>query len=148
MQQGFSFIKIILLTGFMAAAAIAVIIILPVYNQSWKIQESMENVVHFYEGGGESKAREHLAELFTANLLNDASVLAEFQDNLKIIADTYDPEVSLSSEYSVEIWFLGKLEGLKNPENYQPSKLTGMNLLRYKTRLLLEFKPSASTEGF
>ncbi|MDQ6962898.1 MAG: hypothetical protein Q9M28_10315 [Mariprofundaceae bacterium] len=148
MQQGFSFIKIILLTGIMAAAAIAVIMVLPVYNQSWKVQEAMETVVHFYEGGGEAKARKHLSELFAANLLNDGSLPAEFQDNLKVIADTYDADVSLSSEYAIEIWFLGELADVKDPSNYRVSDLKGMDILREKVRLVLEFSPSAKTEGF
>jgi len=145
MQQGFAFIKIIFFTAIAAAVVIGISLVVPVYNQAWKIQDSMETVVHFYKGDGESAAREHLSKLFVIKVLTTDSFPQEFYDNLQVIADSRDPLIELSSEYTVVTWLLGQPKSWDVEEEQSEEDFKGMDLLRYKARLSLTFTPSASS---
>jgi len=145
MQKGFSLIKVMFITAIVAAVMIAVSSILPVYNQAWKIQESMETVVHFYQSGGEESAKRHLFKLFDMEVLNNGTVPKEFYDNLTVVAEKGYSDIQISSEYTVIVWLLGELENIEHPESYEESELKGINMLRYKARLSFHFSPSAES---
>jgi len=68
----------------------------------------------------------------------------EFQDNLRIRREGSMLEVS--SLYTVVIWPLGPVEKVDEEGGYDIDALEGMDILRDKLRLDLEFEPYAISE--
>ena len=111
---------------------------------NWKIQDVFEGVTANMGNANEFDVRERLPKLYKINYLAPSDLSQEFHDNLLIRRE--GSMLEISSIYSVVIWPLGPVQQLDEKGGYEPNELEGMDSLRDKLRIDIEFEPYAISE--
>lgn len=142
-EQGFSTIKLMLGLAIIFCAAWVALEVVPVYNANWKIQDTFDGVVRNMSDADEAAIRKRLPDLYKIKYLAPGDVPQAYYDNLQINADGNG--VSISSNYHVTIWLMGPVQEVDPESDYSESDLKGMDKIRHKLRIDLDFEPYAET---
>lgn len=108
---------------------------------NWKVQDVFDNVVKNMRDSSEAEIREKLPTLYKIQYLSPNDLPREFYDNLEIKQQMGMLEIS--SIYSVVVWPFGPVEKVDEEGEYDPEQLEGMDLLRDRSRIDLQFEPYA-----
>jgi len=111
------------------------------YFVNSKAQHCFELLTQSMPKASVSAARVKLEDLFGLQYLYKKDLPSEFYDELRIKATGEMLEVS--SSYSVTIWPFGKIKNVDQDGTYDPDTLTGMDAIRHRMRIDLNFKPYA-----
>jgi hypothetical protein len=142
-EAGFSVIKLLFGLAILAAVVWYGYLVIPVYNASWKAQDTFESVVRNMPDASEQEIRVRLPELLRVKYVAQGDLPDEFYGNIQIKASF--GRVVISSYYHVTLWPLGPVEGVDPDEEYDAADLQGMDKLRHKARLDFDFEPNAET---
>ncbi len=140
-ERGFSVFKLLFglaLAGFLILNGS---LIGNAYYVNSKAQHCFELLTESMAKAGVPAARAKLDDLFRLQYLYKEDLPAEFYDELQIKATGDMLEVS--SSYSVSVWPLGKVENVDKDGTYDPDALTGLDAMRDRLRIDLNFKPYA-----
>jgi len=142
-ERGFSLVKLlawIALAGFILLNGGEAIY---AYYTNSKVQHCFDGLVANSRMAHADAAtvRNRLNELFSTQYIDNGDLPDAFFDHLNIQA-TGDM-VEISSRYSVTIWPLGRVQDVDQDGSYDPDALSGMDILRDKMRIDLEFEPYA-----
>jgi len=141
-EQGFSVVKLLFWLAVLGFFIFNGFLVLHAYYTNWQVQHCFEGLVHNRAAQlGELEARDKLDELLSVQYLEKDDLPAGFYDHLQIKVS--GDMVEVSSSYSVTIWPFGKVEHVDESGDYDPESLSGMDILRDKTRIDLLFEPYA-----
>ncbi|GAV20586.1 hypothetical protein MMIC_P1555 [Mariprofundus micogutta] len=113
------------------------------YN-NWKVEDVFVVLVDTRPSASEAEVRSQMQKLFGLKYILNNDLPDEFFDNLSIKAS--GSMLEISSYYAVTIWPAGRVVNRDEDGSYHPDDLTGMDLLRDKLRIDLEFEPYAITD--
>lgn len=108
---------------------------------NWKVQDVFTSVTENLPTASEEEIRTRLPKLYTVMYIEPSDLPQEFYDNIEIRREGNMLEVS--SVYTVTIWPLGPVERLDEEGGYLPEELEGMDIVRNKLRMDIEFEPYA-----
>ncbi len=142
-ERGFSLIKFSFFLAVLAGVVWYGWLLIPVYNANWKVQDAFDAISRNMADADEAAIRRRLPELFKIKYIYHDDLPEEFYDNIEIKAD--GSRVEISSSYHVTIWPLGPVEGVDPESEYDPAELKGMDRIRDRLRIDLDFEPYAET---
>ena len=119
-------------------------LIFQAHYTNWKVQDVFESVITNMSNASEAEIRSRLPKLYNVMYLAPSDVPAEFHDNLRIRRE--GSMLEISSLYRVVIWPLGPVEAMDEDGSYDLDALEGMDILRDKLRVDIEFEPYAISE--
>jgi len=140
-EAGFSFVKLLFwlaLIGFMTLNAAFVA---QAYYTNAQVQKSFDHLSNKMPNATEPEIRAKMHEVFHVQYLDEDDLPDAFFDALEIHATGHGFEIL--SSYHVFIWPLGKVKTRDVFGEYDPKDLTGLDNLRYKSRIDLLFEPYA-----
>lgn len=141
-EQGFSVVKLLFWLAVLGFFVFNGFLVLHAYYTNGQVQHCFDGLVHNKAAQvGELEARDKLNELLSVQYLEKDDLPAEFYDQLQIKVSGDMLEVS--SSYGVTVWPFGKVEYVDESGGYDPELLSGMDILRDKTRIDLSFEPYA-----
>ncbi len=111
------------------------------YYVNSKAQHCFDLLVQSMARASAPAARAKLDDLFRLQYLYKDDLPSAFYDALHIRATGDMLEVS--SHYSVTVWPFGKVADVDADDTYDPAALTGLDALRDRTRIDLNFTPYA-----
>lgn len=142
-ERGFSLIRLAFWLAILATVVWYGWLLTPVFTTHWKVQDAFDAISRNMANASEEAIRSRLPELFKVKYIDPEDVPEEFFDNIAIKAD--GSRVVISSSYRVTVWPLGPVQGVDPEEEYDPSMLKGMDIVRNKLRLDFDFEPYAET---
>jgi len=142
-EQGFSVFKLLFWLALLGAIIANGFQGFKAYYNNWQVEDVFTLLVENRASSSETEVREHMKKLFQLKYITTADYPPEFFDHLKIKVDENGLEIS--SWYDVTIWPLGRVQQRYDDGTYDPEELEGMDVLRDKLRIDLEFDPYAST---
>lgn len=142
-QGGFSTFKMVAILIVLVGAGMIGARMFPVYYTHYKVQHIFEATSKEMAEDGELKIRARLPLLFKTQAIKADDVPQAFYDNLRI--DAGFGRVELFSKYHVIIWLMGPLEDADPNAHYDPVALKGMDKLRDKARMDVDFEVHAKT---
>ena len=140
-ERGFSMMKMGLWLALVGFALWYGALIFQAHYTNWKVQDVFESVTSNLGNASEGEIRARLPQLFKVMYLSAADLPPEFQDNLLIRRE--GSMLEISSLYAVVIWPLGPVEAVDEEGGYDIDALEGMDILRDKLRVDIEFEPYA-----
>ena len=112
------------------------------YYTNSKVQSSFDGLVNSKMAhASAADVKQRMYELFSVQYLDRDDLPQAFFENLNIHA-TGDM-LEISSSFDETIWPFGKVEAVDADGAYDAAALSGMDVLRAKTRIDLVFKPYA-----
>lgn len=142
-QDGFSLLQGTFWLVLVAAGAWLAMLLLPPWSTYWKVQDAFESMARNMAHAQEAEIRERLPEVFRIKYIGKEDVPQAFYDNLKIEAD--GDHVAISSNYTVTVWLLGRPAHVDPHRAQAVAVAQGMDRLRLKGRIQLDFSPQATT---
>jgi len=143
-ERGFSMVKMSLWLAIIGFIIWYGALVFQAHYTNWKVQDVFESVTTNMGNASTDEIHARLPQLFKVMYLSVSDLPPEFQDNLRIRREGSMLEVS--SLYTVVIWPLGPVEKVDEEGGYDIDALEGMDILRDKLRLDLEFEPYAISE--
>ena len=107
------------------------------------MEDAFAGVARNMATASEMEIRQKLPTLLKMQYIAHDDLPEEFYQNLAIKIE--DGRVEIFSRYQMTVWPLGRVENVDKDGTYAPDELTGMDILRDKTRLDFEFEPYAAT---
>lgn len=126
----------LLFLGFVGVNAVSVA---GAYYTNSRIQRSFDSLTAHEASANEFEARAKLDALLRLQYLDREHMPDGFYDALSIKATGQMLEVS--SQYVVTIWPLGRVKAVDADGTYDPDRLRGLDWLRDRLRIELEFAP-------
>ena len=117
--------------------------ILNVHQVNWRVEDVFASIARNMATASEGEIRQKLPTLFKVQYIAPDDLPEEFYQNLVIKSEGNGVEIS--SRYQATVWPLGRVENVDEDGTYAPDELSGMDILRDKTRLDFEFEPYAAT---
>jgi len=116
---------------------------IPVYYNNIKIQNVFEGLVEGLPNANDTDIHSRLRQLFIMQSIKTKNLPEAFYENLKIYRD--NGKLELSTNYHIVVWVLGRPTSVNPDEDYLEHDVKGLDKLRLKTRLDLNFSPAAIT---
>jgi len=113
------------------------------YYNNWQAEDVFTFLAENKATASQTEVRNHMKKMFAVKYITSADFPVEFFDNLTIKAN--GTLVEISSYYLVTLWPLGMVEERDDDGSYHPDDLQGLDILRDKIRIDLEFEPYAIT---
>jgi len=141
-EQGFSVVKLLFWLAILGFVVFNGFLVLHARYTNGQVQHCFEGLVHSQRAqAGVLEARDKLDELFDVQYLAKGDLPEEFYAQLRI--KVTNGMVEVSSRYSVTIWPFGRVEHVDESGEYNPESLSGLDILRDKSRIDLVFEPYA-----
>jgi len=143
-EAGFSVIKLLFWLALIGFVVINGASLVKVYYVDAKVQGSFEELTRSMPVAAEPEIRAKMHEVFHVQYLDEKDLPDGFYDALQIHTTGHGFEIS--SSYHVTIWPFGSVKTRDEQGEYAPDDLTGLDILRHKTRIDLSFEPNAISE--
>ena len=137
-------IKVLLWLALLGGVVWNGFLIFTAHYNNWQAEDVFALLVEKRHSASESEARRHMKKLFELKYISRDDFPEEFFDNLSITATGSGLEVS--SWYEVTIWPLGSVQQRDEDGSYHPDDLQGLDIIRDKLRVELEFEPYAISD--
>jgi len=142
-ERGYSMVKVMVWLVVFGTATWQGFQILNVHQVNWRVEDVFAGIVRNMATSPEADIRQKLPILFKVQYIAHDDLPEEFYQNLVIKSE--DGRVEISSRYQTTVWPFGRVENVDEDGTYDPDELSGMDILRDKTRLDFEFEPYAAT---
>ena len=142
-QAGFSLIKLMFWLALLSAGVWTGYRVIPVYNTYWNVEDAFKGISRDMASSSAEDIRQRLPDILSIKYIAPKDLPNAFYQHLTIKAD--GNHVQIASRYRVTVWLLGPVQSVDPSSDYNASKLSGMDRLRDKTRLVFEFTPHAET---
>jgi len=142
-ERGFSMIKFLLWLTLLVTLVWNGFLVFQAHYNHWQAEDVFELLVENKRTASAEEARKQMNKLFELKYITSDDFPEEFFDNLSIKAT--GSALEISSFYQVTIWPLGSVEARDADGSYHPDDLNGLDIMRDKVRLDIEFEPYAIT---
>ncbi len=143
-EQGFSTFKFLFWLALLGTIVWNGFLGFNAYYNNWKVEDVFTLLVENKASASEAEVRSQMQKLFGLKYISHKDFPEEFFDNLSI--KTSGSIVEISSNYQVTLWPVGRVEETDEDGSYHPDDLNGLDILRDKLRVDLEFEPYAITD--